>query len=67
MLKKDVLDHYKTPAILAEALDISEQAISQWGDKVPPFRAAQIHKLTRGKLKFDPSDYPDYWKRRGSL
>lgn len=63
MLKKDVLDHYKTPAAVAEALGISVQAISQWGERVPPLRAAQVHKLTRGRLKFDPSDYPDYWKQ----
>lgn len=57
MLKKDVLDHYGTATAIADELDLSVQAICQWGDLVPPAQARRLHELTGGVLKYDPADY----------
>lgn len=34
-----------SPVRLAQALGISSQAVSQWGDDVPPYRALQLERL----------------------
>ena len=62
MLKSDVIAYYESPSRVAQALGISSAAVSQWRECVPPLRAAQLQKLTRGKLRFDPADYPGYWR-----
>jgi hypothetical protein len=64
MLTKDAVSHFGTKIAVARALNIGKAAVSKWDEEglVPPLRAAQLHKLTRGKLKFDPSAYAD-WNR----
>lgn len=57
MLKKDVLAHYKTPKAVAERLGVTVQAISQWGELIPPAQARRLHELTLGSLRYDPRDY----------
>ncbi|WP_017445775.1 Cro/CI family transcriptional regulator [Gayadomonas joobiniege] len=42
---------YGNATRLADALKVSRQAISQWGEKVPPLRAYELERLTNGKLK----------------
>jgi len=66
MLKADVLAHFKSQAEVAKALAISAQAVSNWGTRVPPLRAAQLHRLTRGKLRFDPDEYQDWYTKNAS-
>lgn len=39
---------------LADALEVSPQAIYQWGEEVPDGRDFQIEVLTEGKLKARP-------------
>lgn len=55
MKKADVISYYGSQVELADALGISEAAVSQWGDSVPQGRAYQIEVMTGGKLKADPS------------
>ena len=57
MLTADVISHFKTRTEVAKQLEISVQAVSQWGDIVPPNQAQRLHVLTDGGLKYDPSDY----------
>ena len=57
MKKRDAVKHYKTASALADALGIRPQAIHQWGDMVPKKRAIVLQRITRGKLKYAPSDY----------
>ena len=52
--KKDVIAHFGTVAALADALDISPEAIYQWGARVPASREFQIQVLTKGKLEARP-------------
>lgn len=65
MRKADVLKHYKTATAVAEALDISVAAVSQWGDLVPPFSAKRL-ALLNAALPFNPALYRNSsqkWRR----
>ncbi len=53
MTMKEVLEHFKTQAKVAEALGISQASVSQWGDNVPRLRQFELQLLTKGKLKID--------------
>ena len=53
MKKTDAINYFGSAAELAKKLNISEAAISQWGQNVPQGRAYQIEVLTGGKLKAD--------------
>ena len=68
MLTRDVLEFFGgSRKKVADVLGIKRAAVYGWGDRVPPLRAAQLHRLTLGKLSFDPDDYPNYWRQeRGS-
>ena len=53
-MMKQVLAYFdNSQAELARRLDVDRSAVSQWiaEDKLPPFRAIQIEKLTNGKIK----------------
>jgi DNA-binding transcriptional regulator YdaS (Cro superfamily) len=51
MLKR-ILDHFGSAKALAEALNISQSAVSQWQDTgIPPTRAIEIEAITGGKIK----------------
>jgi DNA-binding transcriptional regulator YdaS (Cro superfamily) len=39
---------------LADLLDITQSAISQWEGEVPPARQLQLEKLSDGTFKADP-------------
>lgn len=54
MKKKEAISYFGTAAELAKKLNISEAAISQWGENVPKGRAYQIEVLTGGNLKAEP-------------
>jgi hypothetical protein len=44
-------------AVLAREAGVKPQAVTQWGELVPEGRAARLHILTDGKLKYDPLEY----------
>jgi transcriptional repressor of cell division inhibition gene dicB len=60
MLTSEALKFFGSKTVIAETLGISPQAVTQWGDLVPPLSAAKLAKRSRGKLKFDPDIY-DSW------
>ncbi|MBB3142795.1 Cro/CI family transcriptional regulator [Halomonas organivorans] len=51
MKTHDAIQHFGNRGKLAAALNITSQAVSQWGENVPPHRALQLEKLTRGALR----------------
>lgn len=51
MRKKDVVEHFGSQKAVAEALNLTEAAISAWPDDVPRGRAFELQVLTGGKLK----------------
>ncbi|QTL94013.1 Cro/CI family transcriptional regulator [Aeromonas jandaei] len=53
MKKEDAISYFGSAAELARSLNISEPAVSRWGDTIPKGRAYQIEVLTDGKLKAD--------------
>lgn len=64
MKTQDVLDRFGTATAVARELGVSKQAVSQWGELVPPASAALLEKITAGALVFDPNSYV---RRRGRL
>lgn len=57
MQKKEVLKKYGSVKAVAEALGITVGAVYLWPERVPERSAARLHKLTRGKLKYELEDY----------
>lgn len=61
MKTKDVFDFYggraKAIPILSRLLDMSAQSIYKWAEVVPMQAAAKIENRTKGKIKFNASDY----------
>lgn len=57
MKKKSVIAHYGSVTAIAKALDITTAAVAKWEDIIPKGRAYELEKLTKGKLKVDPSLY----------
>ncbi|MFM5577091.1 Cro/CI family transcriptional regulator [Aeromonas veronii] len=53
MKKEDAISYFGSAAELARSLNISEPAVSRWGETIPKGRAYQIEVLTGGKLKAD--------------
>lgn len=57
MKKSDVLNYFGGQSAVATTLGTSAAAISKWHEIIPKVRAYELEKLTKGKLKFDPSLY----------
>lgn len=58
MRKSDAINHFGGVKILANKLGVTDVAIYRWKDDlVPKGRAYELEKLTRGKLKVDPTLY----------
>jgi hypothetical protein len=57
MLKKAVVDHFKTPSNVARALGISPAAVTKWRAIVPYLSALEIQRLTGGALRIDDKFY----------
>lgn len=55
MLTRAVIAHFGTRAAAAQWLGISASAVSQWGERVPPFQARRLHGV--GSLNYDPAEY----------
>lgn len=51
MKTKAAVKHFGTVEKLAEALQITTNAIYQWGENVPRARAVELELMTEGKLK----------------
>lgn len=63
MLTSTVLEFFKGDRkAVAKAADVTQSAVSQWGEKVPPFAAAKLALSTDGALRFDPAEYR-HWNK----
>jgi transcriptional repressor of cell division inhibition gene dicB len=62
MFTSDAISCFENRKKLAEALGIRPSAVSQWGERVPPLQAARLQELTRGALRFEPSEYVDWYR-----
>lgn len=50
------MEHFKTGRAVAKALDISESAVTQWGEVVPYASAKRLTEIVPS-LMIDPSRY----------
>ncbi|EPJ0398833.1 Cro/CI family transcriptional regulator [Providencia rettgeri] len=57
MYKASVLNHFGGTVKTAGALGISHSAVCQWVEIVPEKQALRIERITKGRLKYDPSLY----------
>ena len=57
MLKSNVVKFFGNQSLVAKKLNISDVAVSKWGDTIPEKQALRLHVMTRGKLKYDPALY----------
>lgn len=57
----EVIRHFGTATKAAHELELTPGAITNWrarhNGKVPELYARRLHEMTRGKLKFDRSEY----------
>jgi len=53
----DAIEHFGSKRKLAQALDVSTQAIYKWGEIIPALRAYQLQDITDGELEVEPGDY----------
>lgn len=51
MRKSDVIEYFGSVSAVANALELTTQAVSMWPEIVPRNRQWQIDVLTEGKLK----------------
>ena len=58
MRKSEVIAFYGHPTKVAEALNISRQAVLQWPDPIPEGAAYKLQVITAGRLRVNPMDYP---------
>ena len=58
MEKNAVINYFGSNRKVAQALNISDAAITAWGEQIPELRARQLEEITQGALKFDRSQSP---------
>ena len=57
MKKLDCLGHFGSLKAIAQALKITESAVSQWGDPIPEGAAYKLQVITGGKLQVNAAAY----------
>lgn len=63
MMKRDVIRFYGGAAKVARVLNITRQAVYQWGKYVPKGVAYQLQALTEGKLRVMATKYKKRTRR----
>ena len=57
MTRDEAVNFFGTQTALAEALGITQPTIAEWKEYPPEIRQVQIERITKGKLKAEPSCY----------
>ncbi|HAT1683134.1 TPA: hypothetical protein I8Y21_003856 [Klebsiella oxytoca] len=63
MNTQEAVDFFGTKAAIGRALDISQVAVTRWGDIIPKGAALELEKITNGALKCDLSVYKNRPRR----
>lgn len=54
MTKDEVIQHYGSQGIVADALGIKQPSVANWRDPLPELRQLEIERLTGGVLRAGP-------------
>ncbi len=57
MLKDEAIKYFGSQRAIAEKLNLSDSAVSQWKEVVPERVALKLNRITNGKLKYKPELY----------
>ncbi|RAW92446.1 MULTISPECIES: Cro/CI family transcriptional regulator [unclassified Photorhabdus] len=57
MFKDDAIKFFGSQRSIAEKLNLSDAAISQWKNIIPERAALKLNRITNGKLKYKPELY----------
>ncbi|MDC9607182.1 Cro/CI family transcriptional regulator [Xenorhabdus griffiniae] len=57
MLKDEAIKFFGSQRAIAEKLNVSDAAVSQWKEIIPERAALKLNKITNGKLKYKPNLY----------
>jgi hypothetical protein len=57
MYTRDAINHFGNKSKTAAALGVTKQAASKWGELLPERLAYRAERVSRGKLRVDPSLY----------
>jgi hypothetical protein len=55
--KQAVINFFGSASKAAEALDITRQAVGEWGEILPELMAYKVQVVTKGKLQVDIDVY----------
>lgn len=67
MQKQAAIDHFGSASKLADALGISDSAVSLWDEVIPEGSAYKLQVITGGALQVDQSMYKNRPKRGQTL
>lgn len=54
MTKDEVIAHYGSQGLVADALGIKQPSVANWRDPLPELRQLEIERLTSGVLRAGP-------------
>ncbi|MCA6221911.1 Cro/CI family transcriptional regulator [Photorhabdus antumapuensis] len=57
MFKDDAIKFFGSQRAIAEKLNLSDAAVSQWKNVIPERAALKLNRITNGKLKYNPELY----------
>ncbi|MDC9598965.1 Cro/CI family transcriptional regulator [Xenorhabdus anantnagensis] len=57
MFKDEAVKFFGSQRVIAEKLNVSDAAVSQWKEVIPERAALKLNRITNGKLKYKPSLY----------
>ncbi|WP_118987095.1 Cro/CI family transcriptional regulator [Photorhabdus sp. CRCIA-P01] len=57
MFKDDAIKFFGNQRAIAEKLNVSDAAVSQWKNVIPERATLKLNRITNGKLKYNPELY----------
>ncbi|CDH01166.1 Cro/CI family transcriptional regulator [Xenorhabdus bovienii] len=57
MFKYEAIKFFGSQRIIAEKLNVSDAAVSQWKNIIPERAALKLSRITNGKLEYRPNLY----------
>lgn len=58
MRTQDAINHFGSQTSVADALQIKQSSVAEWGEYPPDLRQLQLQLITQGALRAEPSCLP---------